>query len=128
MGCDIHILLEFKCPTENYWTGIVLNHTSRSYCLFGYIAGVRNSTVIPVSEPKGFPDDFKVDYYPDFGTSAEHTQTWLTVDEMDEAIENTRADVDNGGFVDIYLRYLHLLAKRLKTDGHDVRYVIGFDS
>lgn len=59
MGCDIHCYIEYKPTGYDRWFsfGGRIN-PGRNYALFAKMAGVRNyDEVIPVSQPKGFPND-----------------------------------------------------------------------
>jgi len=71
MGCDIHIWTEIKSKETGKWEiskqdifpdGDTKKTSSpfdrRSYRLFALLADVRNNAgIIPISEPKGLPDD-----------------------------------------------------------------------
>lgn len=96
MGCDIHmhafqrVGASYFCIDGRYishWDGETLKyrHTwhHRDYILFAILAGVRNGWDInPIAEPRGLPEWAKVlaqDEIYDFG---EHSQSWLTLDEV----------------------------------------------
>lgn len=59
MGCDIHLYIEHKLPTETRWSGFGGRiNPGRYYGLFARLAGVRSrGDVKPVAEPRGMPDD-----------------------------------------------------------------------
>lgn len=61
MGCDIHAILQTKEYKNSKWntvaTGII---DIRNYTLFGLLAGIRDTTITPISYPKGLPEDIKV--------------------------------------------------------------------
>lgn len=70
MGCDIHGV--FQAKRNGKWADIENPYDERRhYQLFAVLAGVRNGLgfagtptggqVTPISEPRGFPDDFEVD-------------------------------------------------------------------
>lgn len=56
MGCDINIYLEHKV-NEKWELSDKLISNNRNYLLFGLLAGVRNDKVIPLSLPRGFPEN-----------------------------------------------------------------------
>lgn len=63
MGCDIHTYLdydEFKKHDGSGWyaSNVAKFYINRNYILFAVLAGVRNyDNVVPVSKPKGMPDN-----------------------------------------------------------------------
>lgn len=70
MGCDIHAVFQKK--QESKWVDIPHNYEEeRDYLLFSWLAGVRNgygfagvptyTPVVPISEPRGLPEDFTVE-------------------------------------------------------------------
>ena len=62
-------------------------YNERSYFLFGLLAGVRNYSVEPISQPRGIPDDVSVaikEYYDGWGDDA-HTPSWYTLYELKSA-------------------------------------------
>lgn len=108
MGCDIHMYVEYKKSVNNnmVWVnGDYFKHNPyyksndeekrfermelhgwRNYILFATLAGVRDYTekVIPVSEPKGVPDDSS-DYVKQANEDWDgdgHTHSWLTLKEL----------------------------------------------
>lgn len=83
MGCDIHLHTEVKIADkwEHYGNPII----GRDYEFFAFLAGVRNYyEIIPVSEPKGVPDDMslitRLDWE-DWGSDA-HSASFITGDEI----------------------------------------------
>lgn len=58
MGCDIHVFVEYKRQDGDRWSpfGGEVN-PGRDYGLFGYLAGVRYTTVTPVAADRGMPAD-----------------------------------------------------------------------
>lgn len=59
MGCDIHVIAEIKTANHRY-RAVPKFHPfeERAYCVFGWLAGVRNySQVGPLVPPRGFPLD-----------------------------------------------------------------------
>jgi hypothetical protein len=81
MGCDIHMILEFKHTTAKAWNNFGGNISpGRDYDMFELLAGVRGG--IPKYEPRGLPDDIN----------------WMTREEFslyvdDEATEDTEDGV-----------------------------------
>lgn len=84
MGCDIHLLLEKRVggkwsPAQPKRTGKYSKepewpspYNDRHYDLFAILAGVRNNNgFVPISEPKGFPEDMSREY------AAEQESDWL---------------------------------------------------
>lgn len=87
MGCDIHFYVEQR--QENGTWGVIGSRDSfygnRHYLLFSILADVRNRDeypVIPISQPKGFPDDVSQEIKTeDWGTDW-HSRSWLTLKEI----------------------------------------------
>lgn len=121
MGCDIHAIVEYRDGRR--WSpvfcGTVIN-LPRDYDIFGGMAGVRNETIEAVSAPKGLPEDGDGYYYEYLKDHAEHSFSWLTTTEFEEAIK--RGD---GG--PEYKAVLALM-RSLELSGHHARIVFGFDS
>lgn len=149
MGCDIHTVAQRR-TIDGWKTLDFAPFDWRSYGMFGFLADVRNySAVMPISEPRGLPDDFeRIDEYePDVG---DHSHSWLSVAELldfdyDQLMEDRRITVQTGpnswnggttsepggGEITTYRKFLGKeffddLAK-LKELGAD-RIVFGFDS
>lgn len=86
MGCDIHTFAEKKNP-NGQWEVIpdCRPFQSRNYGLFGWLADVRNySSLKPISEPKGFPDDASPEVFNNFEDwdCDAHTPSWVLVEEL----------------------------------------------
>lgn len=83
MGCDIHTYTEIMI--DGKWTLVDQGDVSRSYALFGRMAGVRNSEHEPISPPKGLPDDlsFGTKHYADYWNGDGHTHSWFDKREID---------------------------------------------
>jgi hypothetical protein len=122
MGCDIHLWYERKTadgwedvpvPVNQWGLGPLDN---RAYAIFGFLADVRNySEVTPISEPRGWPTDFRYsrddklveskDWYSDdddYMFDEYHSQTWLSIAELlsydyDQIIEDRRVTIDGNG-------------------------------
>ena len=103
MGTDINPVLQRRNPGGG-WTDIALDgfFATRSYALFGWLAGVRNhSAVTPISLPRGLPDDFPYDE-----RVGEHDFSWIALDELtavdyDRIVEDRRTTfIDENGIRD----------------------------
>ena len=92
MGCDIHAMIEIRCPhdsfpesTYEYWHNAGDPMIGRDYELFAVLAGVRNDYgITPISEPRGMPEDScsEIDAYSEkFGIDG-HSHSWLTLEEL----------------------------------------------
>lgn len=58
MPCDIHCYVEYKSPKSDYWESFGGRFDlERDYDLFGRLAGLRRSSVAPLVEPRGIPND-----------------------------------------------------------------------
>lgn len=101
MGCDIHMYVEYR--NDNNWrpgdyfvkdgdwaddNGFERKeiHGGRNYSLFSTLAGVRDYSekIVPVSEPKGIPDDacrYTKKQFNEWGSDA-HTPSYLTLSEL----------------------------------------------
>lgn len=112
MGTDIHAVFQKKNQELGTWEDFEqkLWDEGRHYQLFAVLAGVRNGfgfagvklgdPVEPISEPRGFPEDFEVHSGEWHGTKVcpydgeprgdwlgDHTHSWLTGKEMLDAYE-----------------------------------------
>ena len=89
MGCDIHVVMQYK--KDDKWIDIEeFNEdriTSRSYAIFAWLANVRNSHGIqPIDEPRGLPKDFEIkDDYHEHTWMGDHSHSWLTFEEIMQA-------------------------------------------
>lgn len=110
MGCDIHMYVEYKrsINSKDTWVSgdyfkmnpyyktdeyerefeCIELYGDRNYTLFSTIAGVRDYTdkVVPVSEPKGIPEDATayVKQENERWDGDGHTHSWLTLKEIKE--------------------------------------------
>lgn len=101
MGCDIHLYAERWQAGAQQWVNVPVTLSEfpdRSYRLFGWLAGVRNYSMVgPLVDPRGFPLDasvFVAQEYIDWDMDA-HTPSWLTLDELlnvdyDQIVEDRR--------------------------------------
>lgn len=111
MGCDIHMLTEFKGKRkeEEQWfncdhfsynpyyeegeagedrMNLESIYSARDYNLFARLAGVRkyNDEVQTISEPRGLPVDVSkvtLEYSAKYGSDG-HSHSWLTYKELEE--------------------------------------------
>jgi len=94
MGCDVHMHVEVKVGGR--WEHYSHPRIQRNYRLFGLLAGVRNTDVLPIVEPKGLPEDMSLitktdyEYYKDEG----HTESWFNRNEIRELFEVMDEDCD----------------------------------
>lgn len=107
MGTDIHGVLQtgYEHDGKVNWHTVCEIEDDRNYYVFAALADVRNGygfagvyrhePVIPISEPRGLPEDFKVDgeadHYPygkyegaNYTWMGDHSHSWLTLDEISE--------------------------------------------
>ncbi len=116
MGCDIHGFIEVKYKGE-WYTYDKIPLGTRNYTLFGLIAGVRDESVTPISQPKGIPKDVtpivKIEIKK-IGVDG-HSHTWLSKKEMKKVYE----DLDG---------YTRKLQKEDKQEEKEAWLVYGIDS
>ena len=105
MGCDIHAYAERKTISGYEYMPEITPFDWRSYSLFGFLAGVRNYSAVPViAEPRGFPDDVSADVrekYEQWDMDA-HTPSWLSMAELlawdyDAEVEDRRVMRNGNG-------------------------------
>lgn len=151
MGTDIHCVWQKK-NKDNTWSDVKADYSeNRDYYLFAWLAGVRNyigfaglnKPLIPISEPRGLPNDFQVDDINRHTTTPEaladwrkkhcnhnkptiwmgdHNFSWLTWDEI---LAAGQTDVRTGNKAPRY--FVDIVAK-LKEQHGEGRLVFGFDS
>ena len=86
MGCDIHLGIEYKTDLNSSWhSGASDLDVGRNYELFGYLAGVRESSIESLSDPRGWPKDppYGIDY-DKLDWVGEHTPSWLLARELNK--------------------------------------------
>jgi hypothetical protein len=118
MGTDIHGRLQAKYQGSKGWSDLGEIENDRNYCVFSMLADVRNGfgfagaktyePLVPISEPRGFPEDFdvvddsvileswgqpKIEYW-----MGNHSFSWLTVAEI-LAWEGWSKDLHMEGFI-----------------------------
>lgn len=125
MGCDIHIHVEIKSHDNKWLSGdyykvnpyfnpndnedfekeysCVEIHGSRNYTLFTTLAGVRDYSGknIPVSEPKGFPDNCckQVIESKESWDGDGHSHSWLTLKELRDYTKGDNNKITYSGLV-----------------------------
>jgi hypothetical protein len=142
MGTDIHFVFQAKSKRYDEWEDInsdlnccfVFNTIPRDYALFAWLAGVRNnSSINPISEPRGLPADFEVNgnyHTTDHGDHkilmGEHSYSWL----LDDEIINSKLPCYMDNIIDSEEDFTAFVneVKRLKKIYGAVRFVFGFDS
>ena len=99
MGCDIHVCAERR--DGDRWVHVSIEaepFSNRNYCVFGFLANVRNYFAVqPIATPRGFPadaSDYARDDYEYYACDV-HTPSWLMVEELtnydyDQTIEDRR--------------------------------------
>lgn len=99
MGCDIHTYVE--CRVNGLWErqmpegeGFSLRRgqweLGRNYMLFGILAGVRNRDVLPISEPRGLPEDCSKEIrerHEEWSVDA-HSTSYFLISELLDAREH----------------------------------------
>lgn len=85
MGCDIHPFFERK--VKGIWEPAEGDFFDRrNYNVFAFLAGVRRSEldVVPISEPRGLPDDVSTSIRLEFErwSGDIHSVSWLMIDEL----------------------------------------------
>ena len=151
MGCDIHLITEIKVDNKwilsdkdifkykNFSEGIGINpFEERNYSVFALLANVRNDNkVIPISLPKGLPDDseylnFKIDGkttrkkdFLDFNSYEYHSHSYLTLKEILE-YDYSKINISNQFRYEEFYEDLELLKTLGEPD--NVRIVFWFDN
>lgn len=99
---------------------------SRNYYLFSILADVRNSSdVVPISDPRGIPDDASFGYLQmcDYWDSDAHSHSYFTLDEL--------LDVDWSKYdIELIAEFLNSLddMKKIDEDAINVRCCFFFDN
>lgn len=135
MGCDIHANIAVVRLFDGEFDGgcvIPLANEPRNYDMFGFMAGVRGDGPA-VAEPRGLPVWWQaLTEYRDFDVG-DHSESWLTLEELFDAIERTEADsaqYPGGPYPQHYWRGVHAMMLGVKRDRDDegVYLVFGFDN
>jgi len=149
MGCDIHIVQEFKYKGK--WLGARLLHGNRDYSFFAILCGVRKyyetyENWKSIAEGRGVPEDaseLSKALSEDWGSDL-HSATYATPSEIIQAVEFLKAQFpdlpylqqDNGklykDFIGVY--YPKEVSGLVSFEGEhhnpdeEIRYVIWFDN
>lgn len=125
MGCDIHGGIEWRSnPDASWFTHCILKGMGRDYELFGKLAGVRGGGCLV--EPRGFPDDASPYIKDEWRECGDHTPSWLSPQEFDEAFFACAVPAGNTADYRAVMKTLHALAD--EVGGSNVRFVFWFDS
>lgn len=98
MGCDIHSFAEKKVGDRYEMIPDLAPFDWRDYGMYGFLAGVRNYSAVPVlAQPRDLPDDLSPgvrERAEDWSADA-HTHSWLSVTELlafdyDKPVEDRR--------------------------------------
>lgn len=84
MGCDIHFYVE-RINSKNKWSSVSEKfYISRSYTLFGVLAGVRSDLFEPFIEPRGIPNDVSSKIKREFKSWSgdAHTPSYIFLNEL----------------------------------------------
>ena len=154
MGCDITIVIE--CRKNGQWEVVPWYCSTwpkkpkdvagaidmpecfegRNYTIFGILAGVRDWTVTPIAEPRGFPSDlsFPVNsrgtYHDRAGDEqwfGEHSFSWVSLRELEDYYTKDLKDLLYREGEDNWFEEV-LPVLRTLGGSDNVRIVFGFDS
>ena len=135
MGCDIHVHTEVKI--DGLWHHYGSPYVDRYYTLFGYMAGVRNTDVIPISEPRGLPDDITLITWIDndrYGIDG-HSHSWLSGPEVTQLEELLKPHNEQYFYIERIFGYLfgngwdfHEYPEEYPPQLEDARVVFWFDN
>jgi len=129
MGCDIHPAIEQF--VEDEWLLFARGDLGipRWYSLFTAMANVRSGAAdspVPISEPRGVPEDCSLDIDDVENFLGDHSRSWLSPEEVEEAARRTLAanpGATKSGLEDVLAIMATLAARGVKS-----RLVFGFDS
>jgi hypothetical protein len=149
MGCDIHMCVEilkdnkwhnidyFKRDIESGETTYVPIWSDRCYGLFSILANVRNDdNIIPISEPKGLPDDISSltqEVY-DYWEEDAHSKSYLLLSELKKYDKNKLSEYPTEKNFDDLIHRLEIRHNENWKSGMDVypdnniRIVFWFDN
>jgi hypothetical protein len=102
MECDIHIVLERKCPVQGSkkWVGwarfVSYTLAQRNYAFFNALCGVRGSGSEFGHEPRGIPEDASDMTQACIGEDDGdlHSHSWLTIRELVPCLAAHWGDAD----------------------------------
>ena len=139
MGCDIHLHTEVKI--EGRWFHQNCPNINRDYELFGVMAGVRRSEILPIVEPQGVPADaskLTQFEYNLWGEDA-HTASWFGVPEIVKLEKWWKQNRDGGRYANFFEVHFGYFFGNSYSDFtkhpqdnpaglEDVRFVFWFDN
>lgn len=141
MGCNIHLHIEIKI--NNQWEHFGAPYMPRDYELYGKMAGVRDESIMPISAPKGIPEDITLLTKIDLKQDSYHHASWLGVEEIEELEKwfNKRAELKKESFkwypgASFYLFFEQMTGylfgngfyNQERNGVQDVRFVFWFDN
>ena len=118
MGCDVHASV--IAETYGGFQETIFENVSmpRDYELFGLLAGVRDSNVTPISDPKGW-ESLPHNYLnPNDTYWGDHTPSWLTFKELKKLPKRYKSS--------LWYKLVALVAK--KHGDSKTIFVFNFDS
>lgn len=154
MGCDIHSFAERRNKETNEWEVVKECVTLsdfyrdwykkekgdspfkwRHYSMFGFLAGVRDQTIEPISEPRGIPEDMSQEVFNEceYWEFDGHSYSWLLLRELVE-FDYDKNCTGDGDLTESYremlndLFFVHLEDLKTLGDLDDVRVVFWFDN
>lgn len=126
MGCNSHLAIEYQF-VKDWWRPYALDVAERrDYRMYSAMAGVRHcGEIVPVSEPKGLPEDIEEDTAEYIKDHADHSFTWLTPAEFFEAYKRAGEPEPAKEW-----RVLKATLESLVSEFGDkaVRLIVGFDN
>lgn len=141
MGCNIHLHIEVK--VNKNWEHFNAPYIPRDYELYGKMAGVRDKIQIPISQPKGIPEDITLITKIDLNQDNHHDDSWFNIEEIKQLEKwiNERAEKEKDNFnwypgATFYLFMEQMTGylfgngfyKQEKNGIQDVRFVFWFDN
>jgi hypothetical protein len=141
MGCNIHLHIEIMINDK--WEHFSAPYMPRAYSLYGKMAGVRDETQIPISLPKGIPDDITLITEIDLKQDHYHHPSWFNIEEikqleiwMDEKAKKEKDSFKWYPGANFYLCMEQMTGylfgngfhKQKENGVQDVRFVFWFDN
>lgn len=129
MGCDIHLVVQIKEKDSEYWFTQARFRANRWYTMFAYMnREVRNYEDVLGFEERGIPEGtwYKPDAEDTYQDLGDHSYSWLTTDEFEEAINQTYRIEKYNNVID-YKGILQFM-RHHEHYGAQARLIFGFDS
>lgn len=140
MGCDLHAVVVSR-PERGYGQVLMTFNEPRDYRMFAAMADVRNYMgITPVSKPRGLPHwwttvgEHKPNDEPTFYLNGadiglgDHSFSWLTTAEFEDAIQRAQSAPSVGGDVDPAYTATLAFMQSLDATGWRSTLVFGFDN